>query len=241
MTRFIPGQISSLYSYTRLDKVINIKVRANTWVFLLGTFTWRYLRAEKRRLRTFLSYPALPHLPLYASATAQARPGPLGIRAGAPRALVDGGPARRGGDGLTIFLERGPFTQRWHHQLYREPAPPRIDQSHIETEAPPTWWRYTFWQCSVGGSSCRPVLKMASSQDAWYLSLLGLAEHFRSLKPPDIKSCVQCLQAVFNFSPPPRVEARTHLQLGNILLNHTKNSELARKHLEKAVSCYLYS
>ncbi|KAF0288776.1 MAU2 chromatid cohesion factor [Amphibalanus amphitrite] len=75
---------------------------------------------------------------------------------------------------------------------------------------------------------------MASSQDAWYLSLLGLAEHFRSLKPPDIKSCVQCLQAVFNFNPPPRVEARTHLQLGNILLNHTRNSDLARKHLEKA-------
>lgn len=79
---------------------------------------------------------------------------------------------------------------------------------------------------------------MASSQDAWYLSLLGLAESFRTSNPPNIKSCIQCLQAVFNFKPPPRVEARTHLQLGNILLTHTKNIELARSHLEKAVSLY---
>ncbi|XP_074034188.1 mau2 sister chromatid cohesion factor isoform X3 [Leptinotarsa decemlineata] len=75
---------------------------------------------------------------------------------------------------------------------------------------------------------------MASSQDAWYLSLLGLAEHFRTSSPPMIKLCVQCLQAVFNFKPPQRVEARTHLQLGNILLSHTKNVDLAKNHLEQA-------
>ncbi|XP_022913885.1 MAU2 chromatid cohesion factor homolog [Onthophagus taurus] len=75
---------------------------------------------------------------------------------------------------------------------------------------------------------------MASSQDAWYLSLLGLAEHFRTSNPPMIKLCIQCLQAVFNFKPPPRVEARTHLQLGNILLTHTKNTDLAKTHLEQA-------
>ncbi|XP_018334561.1 MAU2 chromatid cohesion factor homolog, partial [Agrilus planipennis] len=75
---------------------------------------------------------------------------------------------------------------------------------------------------------------MASSQDAWYLSLLGLAEYFRTSSPPMIKCCVQCLQAVFTFKPPPRVEARTHLQLGNILLTHTKNTDLAKNHLEQA-------
>ncbi|XP_017785266.1 PREDICTED: MAU2 chromatid cohesion factor homolog [Nicrophorus vespilloides] len=75
---------------------------------------------------------------------------------------------------------------------------------------------------------------MASSQDAWYLSLLGLAEHFRTSSPPAIKFCIQCLQAVFTFKPPQRVEARTHLQLGNILLTHTKNTDLARTHLEQA-------
>lgn len=80
---------------------------------------------------------------------------------------------------------------------------------------------------------------MASTQDAWYISLLGLAEHFRTSNPPDIKSCIQCLQAVFNFKPPQRVEARTHLQLGNILLTHTKNIDLARTHLEQSVSFFL--
>ncbi|XP_014285477.1 MAU2 chromatid cohesion factor homolog [Halyomorpha halys] len=75
---------------------------------------------------------------------------------------------------------------------------------------------------------------MASSQDAWYLSLLGLAEHFRTSNPPDIRKCIQCLNAVFTFKPPTRVEARTHLQLGNILLTHTKNTDLARNYLEQA-------
>ncbi|XP_060534936.1 MAU2 chromatid cohesion factor homolog isoform X2 [Cylas formicarius] len=75
---------------------------------------------------------------------------------------------------------------------------------------------------------------MASSQDAWYLSLLGLAEYFRTSSPPMIKLCIQCLQAVFHFKPPQRVEARTHLQLGNILLSHTKNIDLAKNHLEQA-------
>lgn len=81
---------------------------------------------------------------------------------------------------------------------------------------------------------------MASSQDAWYLSLLGLAENFRTSSPPNIKLCIQCLQAVFHFKPPPRVEARTHLQLGNILLTHTKNSDLTKYHLEQAVRYVLF-
>ncbi|CAB0007676.1 unnamed protein product [Nesidiocoris tenuis] len=75
---------------------------------------------------------------------------------------------------------------------------------------------------------------MATSQDAWYLSLLGFAEYFRTCNPPDIKKCIQCLHAVFTFKPPSRVEARTFLQLGNILLTHTKNVDLARNYLEQA-------
>ncbi|KAM9322339.1 MAU2 chromatid cohesion factor homolog isoform 3-T3 [Pholidichthys leucotaenia] len=78
---------------------------------------------------------------------------------------------------------------------------------------------------------------MAASTEApepWYLALLGFAEHFRTSSPPKIRLCVHCLQAVFQFKPPPRVEARTHLQLGSVLYRHTKNSELAQTHLEKA-------
>lgn len=80
--------------------------------------------------------------------------------------------------------------------------------------------------------------KMASNVEAperWYLALLGFAEHFRTSSPPKIRLCVHCLQAVFQFKPPQRIEARTHLQLGSVLYHHTKNSELARSHLEKAV------
>lgn len=86
---------------------------------------------------------------------------------------------------------------------------------------------------------------MAATTEApepWYLALLGFAEHFRTSSPPKIRLCVHCLEAVFQFKPPARVEARTHLQLGSVLYRHTKNSELAQTHLEKAVSssrvCY---
>ncbi|XP_059200463.1 LOW QUALITY PROTEIN: MAU2 chromatid cohesion factor homolog [Centropristis striata] len=78
---------------------------------------------------------------------------------------------------------------------------------------------------------------MAASTKApepWYLALLGFAEHFRTSSPPKIRLCVQCLQAVLKFKPPPRVEAGTHLQMGSVLYRHTKNSELAQTHLEKA-------
>uniref|UniRef100_A0A4W6EB32 MAU2 chromatid cohesion factor homolog n=1 Tax=Lates calcarifer TaxID=8187 RepID=A0A4W6EB32_LATCA len=95
--------------------------------------------------------------------------------------------------------------------------------------------------CCVSSSAvaAAEIFKMAASTEApepWYLALLGFAEHFRTSSPPKIRLCVHCLQAVFQFKPPPRVEARTHLQLGSVLYRHTKNSELAQTHLEKAVS-----
>ncbi|GFY68912.1 MAU2 chromatid cohesion factor homolog [Trichonephila inaurata madagascariensis] len=71
--------------------------------------------------------------------------------------------------------------------------------------------------------------------DACYLALLALAEEFRTMNPPNIRNCIQCLCAIFNLKQqPPKIEARTHLQLGNILLQHTKNTDLAQSHLEKA-------
>ena len=79
--------------------------------------------------------------------------------------------------------------------------------------------------------------KMASNDlEPWYVSLLGLAESFRTSNPPNIKLCIHCLQSIFNFNPPAMIESRTHLQLGTILLYNTKNQDLARSHLEKAVS-----
>ncbi|XP_075145032.1 mau2 sister chromatid cohesion factor [Haematobia irritans] len=77
-------------------------------------------------------------------------------------------------------------------------------------------------------------MSATTSQDACYISLLGLAEHFRTSQPPDIKKCIQCLQALFTFNPPCKVEARTHLQMGQILMTYTNNIDMARYHLESA-------
>ena len=86
-------------------------------------------------------------------------------------------------------------------------------------------------------TKCTVGMKMASSEmEPWYISLLGLSETFRTSNPPNLKLCIHCLQSIFNFNPPPIIESRTHLQLGTILLYHTKNQDLARSHLEKAVS-----
>lgn len=76
----------------------------------------------------------------------------------------------------------------------------------------------------------------SSKNDALYISLLGLAENFRVSNPPNIRLCIHCLQSVFNINPPPLIISRTHLQLGNLLLAHTKNKDLATRHLEQAVS-----
>ncbi|RUS80189.1 hypothetical protein EGW08_012046 [Elysia chlorotica] len=73
-----------------------------------------------------------------------------------------------------------------------------------------------------------------STEQPWYVALLGLAEHFRTSNPPNIRLCIHCLQSIFNLNPPPHIEARTHLQLGNILLSYAKNTDIARSHLEKA-------
>ncbi|XP_071964873.1 MAU2 chromatid cohesion factor homolog [Antedon mediterranea] len=70
--------------------------------------------------------------------------------------------------------------------------------------------------------------------ESWYLSLLGIAESFRTASPPKIKHCIHCLQSIFQFKPPHAIEARTGLQLGSLLFAHTKNIDLARTHLERA-------
>ena len=70
----------------------------------------------------------------------------------------------------------------------------------------------------------------------WYAALVGMAENFRTATPPDLRKSIHCLQAIFTFNPSAPIEARTHLQLGTLLLHHTKNLDLATVHLDKAVS-----
>lgn len=78
----------------------------------------------------------------------------------------------------------------------------------------------------------------ANTNESWYAGLLGLADGFLKAKPPQIKECIQCLQAVFQFHTSPAIQARTHIQIGRLLHRYTKNTDLARSHLEKAVSFF---
>ena len=70
--------------------------------------------------------------------------------------------------------------------------------------------------------------------DNSYVALLSFAEGFRTSQPPDLKSCLQCLLAALNLPISVRAMAKTHLQIANVLLNHTTNLNLAQSHCEKA-------
>lgn len=57
------------------------------------------------------------------------------------------------------------------------------------------------------------------------------------VNPGGVLPAIKCLGAIFRLNPrpPPGVEARTHLQLGALLLRETQNVDLAKHHLEQAV------
>ncbi|XP_023321486.1 MAU2 chromatid cohesion factor homolog [Eurytemora carolleeae] len=70
------------------------------------------------------------------------------------------------------------------------------------------------------------------SGDMRYPALLAMAEQFR-LKN-NMKESIRCLHAVFSLNPSPDIEARTHLQLGNMLRLYSNNLDLAKHHLEQS-------
>jgi hypothetical protein len=70
------------------------------------------------------------------------------------------------------------------------------------------------------------------------VALLGLADSFIRSGKSGIIPAIKCLRAIFRLSPtlPPFLLARTHLQLGVLLRKETKNQDLAKQHIEQAVS-----
>ena len=79
------------------------------------------------------------------------------------------------------------------------------------------------------------------------MALLGLAENFLKpspnhpgfkVNPAGVLPAIKCLGAIFRLNPRPLppIEARTHLQLGALLKRETQNVEMAKQHLEQAVS-----
>ena len=75
------------------------------------------------------------------------------------------------------------------------------------------------------------MMAISDQTDPAYVALLGLAESFRQVN--NINECVRCLKAIFQLSPTPPVVARTHLQLGVILIK-VQAADQARQHLEQA-------
>ena len=79
------------------------------------------------------------------------------------------------------------------------------------------------------------------------MALLGLAENFLKpspnhpgfkVNPAGVLPAIKCLGAIFRLNPRPLppIEARTHLQLGALLKRETQNVDMAKQHLEQAVS-----
>jgi len=75
-------------------------------------------------------------------------------------------------------------------------------------------------------------MAISEQGDPAYVALLGLAESFRQVN--NINEAVRCLKAIINLSPGPEIVARTHLQLGTLLLNKTTNTDNASQHFEQA-------
>ena len=80
------------------------------------------------------------------------------------------------------------------------------------------------------------VRPQTSESDPRYVALLGLAEQFRTAKPANIRLAIHCLKAVFVAQPPPRVAARTHLQIGKLLLQYGADATDAKDHFDKCNS-----
>ena len=87
---------------------------------------------------------------------------------------------------------------------------------------------FNYWQKSL-------IMSGLITVENSYVALLSLAEGFRTCSPPDYKSSVQCLLAILNLPVHHQIIAKTHLQLGNLIMFNTTNHETASKHFEQAV------
>nr|CAH8854403.1 unnamed protein product [Trichobilharzia regenti] len=89
-------------------------------------------------------------------------------------------------------------------------------------------------QSSQPVQSCSELSADSHLVSDCYASLLGLAETFRTMSPPNMRLAVHCLKAILHFKLPVNLEARTHLQLGRLLFHYSKSDEQTKFHLEKA-------
>lgn len=65
-------------------------------------------------------------------------------------------------------------------------------------------------------------------------ALLSLAQEFRTKSPPDLKSCMQCLQAILNLPVSQHIVAETNYKLGSLIYKYTFDTNIAQVYLERA-------
>ncbi|QQP40568.1 MAU2 chromatid cohesion factor -like protein [Caligus rogercresseyi] len=86
---------------------------------------------------------------------------------------------------------------------------------------------------ATDGTPFRPISLRSS---LIVVALLGLSSDFIR-RQGDLKMGIKCLQGIFSLGRPdlsPRIEARTHLQLGSLLLKESFNTDLGKHHIEQA-------
>lgn len=70
--------------------------------------------------------------------------------------------------------------------------------------------------------------------DKCHKALLSLSQEFRTKTPPDLKSSMQCLQAILNLPVSPLVIAKTNYTLGSFIYEYTNDINVAQKYLQAA-------
>ncbi|KAI1728310.1 cohesin loading factor domain-containing protein [Ditylenchus destructor] len=70
--------------------------------------------------------------------------------------------------------------------------------------------------------------------DEAVVSLMAMAECFRTTKPPKYKMAIKCVMAALKIQCSQQLLALCHYELGKLLWLYTRNSKLARFHLKNA-------
>ncbi|VDD94415.1 unnamed protein product [Enterobius vermicularis] len=66
------------------------------------------------------------------------------------------------------------------------------------------------------------------------VTLLAMAEHFRTMSPPRYRMAIKCARACFHTMMSPELSAYAHVALGKLCFFYTENINLAKCHLEQA-------
>ncbi|VDN56673.1 unnamed protein product [Dracunculus medinensis] len=84
-----------------------------------------------------------------------------------------------------------------------------------------------------------PYEKIQENQiiDQYAISLLDIAEYFRTSNPPKYKMAIKCVKACFKTPISQEMNACASFELGKLYFYYTRNIDLAKFYLEQAYRC----